>query len=413
MIKKFCQKIGFALSKVIVIAIISTMTSCIEPPLKLPAQEVLIDMPMVLVDLDVIWDLDTDWSSQWYYGWDEKDRELWGEIGYPIPSSYEIRRYYLGEKPSVPHTNVDAFTIYGTHFRRTYEFGYYDMLIWSNIDSEDGTQVVTVDEENINEVTASTTISRGMNRVTTTTTLTPGTSVLTSAANSGESSVVTALYNQPEIFYSAYPRDIHISRYKEDYDYYDEEEKCWVKQINCDLDPLVYIYLVQVIIYNNDGRIVGCSGDNAISSFSSGTSVNTGHTWNEPIMVYFGSRIKKDVDVNGKKADIIGGKLTTYGLCDMEAYSRTKASSIYTGSRTDLKNMLYVDLLFANGAQATLQADVTEQCLEQSHGGIITVVIDAKDVVLPEKPDGGSSGSLFVPTVEDYDEIVYDLVIGG
>ena len=421
MIKKFCQKIGFALSKVIVIAIISTMTSCIEPPLKLPAQEVLIDMPMVLVDLDVIWDLDTDWSSQWYYGWDEKDRELWGEIGYPIPSSYEIRRYYLGEKPSVPHTNVDAFTIYGTHFRRTYEFGYYDMLIWSNIDSEDGTQVVTVDEENINEVTASTTISRGMNRVTTTTTLTPGTSVLTSAANSGESSVVTALYNQPEIFYSAYPRDIHISRYKEDYDYYDEEEKCWVKQINCDLDPLVYIYLVQVIIYNNDGRRVGCSGDNAISSFSSGTSVNTGHTWNKPVMVYYGSRFKKDIIFEhpdtlgikqGELIDIIGGRLTTYGLCDMDSYSETKATSIYNGTRTDLKNYLYVDVKFSNGAQATIEADVTKQCLEQAHGGIITVILDGNDIVVPPGPTPGGPSSLFVPTVEDYDEVVYDLVMG-
>ena len=385
-----------------------TFQSCIEPPLKLPVEEVIIDLPLVLVDLDVVWNLDIDWKTQWYYHWDERDKELWGEIEYPQPTNYEVRRYFLGDKPQSPHTNVDAFTIYGTHFRRTYEFGYYDMLLWSNIDSKDGTQVVTINEENLNEVNASTTVTRGMSRVSSATILSSGMSVL-SGLNNLTSGVVTGLYNQPEIFYSAYPQDIHISRYKEDYDYYDEEEKCWVKQINCDLDPLVYLYLVQVIIYNNNGKITGCTGDNAISSFASGTSVNTGHTWNNPVMVYFGSRFKKNMDVEGVSADIIGGRFTTYGLCDMDSYGKTRSSSIYAGSRTDLRNNLYVDLIFSNGAQATLQADVTEQCLEQCHGGIITVILDANDIEMPPAPEPGGTGSLFVPTVEDYDEIVYEI----
>ncbi len=365
-------------------------------------------MPLVLVDLDVVWNLDIDWNTQWYYDWDNRDMELWGDIQYPQPTSYEVRRYFLGDQKRVPHTNVDGFTIYGTHFRRTYEFGYYDMLLWSNIDSEDGTQVVTINEDDLDEVTASTTVTRGMSRVASSIKVNSGSSILSGVAD-GASSTVTGLYNQPEIFYSAYPRDIHISRNQEDYDYFDEEEQCWVKQINSELDPLVYIYLVQVIIYNNDGKITGCTGDNAISAFASGTSVNTGHTWDSPVLVYFGTRFKKDMDVDGQNADIIGGKFTTYGLCDMPSYSETRASSRYAGTRTDLKNFLYVDLIFKNGAQATLQADVTDQCQNQAHGGIITVVIDAEDIDLPPDPEPGGSGSLFVPTVEDYDEVVYDI----
>lgn len=385
-----------------------TFQSCIEPPLKLPAQELIVDMPLVLVDLDVVWNLDIDWKTQWYYDWDERDRELWGDIEYPQPTNYEIRRYFLGDTPKVPHKTVDAFTIYGTHFRRTYEFGYYDMLLWSNIDSKDGTQVVTINENNINEVVASTTVTRGMNRVTSTSSVSSGTSIL-SGISDPSSGIVTGLFNQPEIFYSSYPQDIYISRNKEDYDRYDEIEKCWVKQINCTLDPLVYLYLVQVIIYNNNGKIVGCTGDNAISSFASGTSVNTGHTWNDPVMVYFGSRFKKDMDVDGVNADIIGGRFTTYGLCDMDSYSKTRSTSRYTGSRTELKNLLYVDLIFSNGAHATLQSDVTKQCLEQAHGGIITVIVDANDITIPPAPEPGGSGSLFVPTVQDYDEVIYEI----
>ena len=383
------------------------ITSCIEPPLKLPAQEVLVDVPLVLVDLDVVWNLDIDWTTQWYYDWDERDKELWGEIAYPAPTNYEVRRYFLGSEKGAKHTNVDGFTIYGTHFRRTYEFGYYDMLLWSNIDSEDGTQVVTINENDLDEVTASTTVSRGMSRVTRSIQLNPNTSVLTGAGTDA-SGVVTGLYNQPEVFYSAYPQDIYISRFQEDYDYYDEKEQCWVKHINTTLVPRVYIYLVQVVLLNNNGKITGCTGDNAISNFASGTSVNTGHTWNKPVLVYFGTRFKKDMDVDGKKADIIGGKFTTYGLCDMPSYVDTRANSRYEGSRTDLKNYLYVDLTFSNGAQATLQADVTEQCQKQAHGGVITVVLDANDIEVPPAPESGS-GSLFVPTVEDYDEIIYDI----
>lgn len=387
-----------------------TFTGCIEPPLKLPAQEVIVDLPIVLMDLEVVWDLNVDWHSTWYYDWDNVDSTLWGPISYPEPSTYELRRYYLGQQPSVPHTQVDPpYTLQTTHFRKTYEFGYYDMLIWSNIDSEDGTQVVVVDENNIDEVTATTTVTRGMTRVGSSATVTEGTSVLT---GTNEGSVVTGLYNQPEIFYSTYVQDVHISRDPDDYDYFDEEERCWVKKINSELEPLVYIYLVQVILYNNDGRIVGSTGDNAISSFASGTSINTGHTWDKPVMVYFGSRMKEDVYIKhkGVSADIIGGKFTTYGLCDMEAYSRTRGTSIYQGSRTDLKNFLYVDLQFSNGTASTLQVDVTDQCQQQAHGGVITVELNALDIT-PPSPGEQGSGSLFVPTVEDYDEIEWDIIM--
>lgn len=383
-------------------------TSCIEPPLHLPAQEVKIEMSIDLVVLNNVWNLESDWEHYWYYGWDNMDRDLWGDIAYPTPTSYEARRYFLGEKPGGPHTNVDPFTVYGNSFRRTYEFGYYDILLWSNIDSKDGTQVVTINESDLEDVKASTTVTRGMTRVQSVVGAGSSTKLLT-GSDPDSTVVVTGLYNQPEIFYSAYPRDIYISEHAEDYDYYDEQEKCWVKQLHCDLNPNVYIYLVQVIIRHNDGRIVGCSGDNAISSFASGISVNTGHTWDSPALVYFGSRYKAKAEYEGEQVDIIGGKFTTFGLCDMPSYNETKPSRIYNGGRKDLKNYLYVDLTFLNGVQGTLQADVTEQCQKQAHGGVITVIIEATEIDVPPSPDPGKTGSLFIPTVEDYDEVVYEV----
>lgn len=383
------------------------VTGCIEPPLNLPVQEVKIEMSIETEVMAEVWNLDVDWQTYWYYDWDEYDLKNWGDISYPEPKSYEVRRYFLGAEPGALHTQVDSFAIYEPHFRRAYQFGYYDMLLWSHIDNETHTQVVLFDESDLNNVHASTTYSHGMRRVATRT-ASSSFSVLSSADDG--STQVTALFNQPEVFYATIASDVHISPNKEDYDYYDEKERCWVKKLNCVLTPRVYIYLVQVIVRNNQsGRIKDVSGDNALSNMAAGTSVNTGHTWNMPAVVYFGSRMKHDMQFEGETVDVIGAKLTTFGLCDMPAYHKGLEPT-YTGSRTDLNNDLYIDITRGNGAKQTLQIDVTKQVRSQSHGGVITVVIDANE--LPDvTPDDPGSGSLFVPTVDDYEEVIYDIIM--
>ena len=59
-----------------------------------------------------------------------------------------------------------------------------------------------------------------------------------------------------------------------------------MKKIDTELKPLVYIYLVQIVLLNNDGRIKGINGNAAMSSMASLTNVNTGHTGNLPTVVY-------------------------------------------------------------------------------------------------------------------------------
>lgn len=364
--------------------ITGSLSSCIQPPLRLPAQELKIDVEARVTNMELVWGIDVDWEKDWYYGWDDQDTKIFGPIGYPEPQSYEVRRYFLGEKPHVKHSQVDAFTIEDPHFRRNYMFGYYDILLWSNIRNAQDEQTVVIDEKDLDQVTASTTISRSINL-------------------KGADEKPTALFNQPDVFYSTYPRDIYISRNTSDYDYYDENEKVWVKKIHSELTPLVYIYLVQIVVLNNNGIVRGTNGNCAISAFAPGTVVNDGHTFYAPCLVYFGSRMKKDLDYNGKKVDIIGAKFTTYGLCDMEGY-HFGASPQYSGSRADLPNYLYYDLELASGKVVSMNALITEQCQAQSHGGIITVVIDAKDIV-----DSGGEGSAFNPTVDDYENLEFEI----
>lgn len=371
------------------------VTSCIEPPLHLPGEEMLTEIPAVETELDVVWDVDADWTTSWYYGWDLKDDSIWGSIGYGQPSSYQVRRYYKGDNDRAPHTEVDAFSIRTTSFRRFFSFGYYDILIWSDVDSKDGTQVLVINEK-LDSVTATTTGTRGMSRAV---------NKLVGAKEEPDTTSVIGLRNQPEIFYAAYPENIYISRDLSDY-VYDPVEKVYIKHIETELKPLVYIYLVQIVLLNNDGRIKGINGNAALSSMASGTNVNTGHTNNQPSVIYFNTRLKRNKVVNGQPCDIIGGKLTTFGLCDMEPY--TRQGRMYTGTRNALTNYLFFDLAFSNDGVKTYSVDVTEQCQTQAHGGVITVFVDCSQLEPPTEPEK-APGSLFIPTVEDYQDVFWEI----
>lgn len=356
------------------------VNSCIQPPLVLPAEEVIVEDPMIIIDIEVDTKVDPEWRKDWCYGWDALDEELFGSLEYPEPKSFEIRRYFLGDKPAGKHTEKEDRTINNTStYRDNYRFGYYDLLFWSKVVGSEGEQVLLIDESDLEDVKATTSVTHSINL-------------------KGQDGPANALYNQPEIIYSAYPRDIYISHYKEDYDYYDEATGVWVKKIKETLTPIVYMYLVQIILENNDGRVKDVSGDCAISAFANATSVNTGHTSSEPCLVYFNSRMKKDLDYKGKNVDIIGAKFTTFGLPDTDR----KAGP------WELPNFLYYELRMASGAILPMTAEVSLQCQAQPHGGVITIVVDCNDIDDP----GGHGGSIFNPTVDDYEELEYEIPLG-
>lgn len=378
-----------------IIALLVGVNSCIEPPLNLPGQEVKVELEVAQTELHMVWDNDVQLDHEWYYGWDVKDDSIWGGIAYPLPKSYEVYRYYKGDNPMGMHKSVDVFTIDSTRFRRHFQFGYYDMLLYSNIESADGTQVLVLNETG-DSLIATTTGTRGISR-----------NILDATRSDGNDSPIGML-NQPEVFFAAYTENVYISPNLSDYEY-DPVENIYVKHLEAELRPLVYIYLVQIVLLNNeDRRIKGVNGNTAISSMASSTNVKTGHTGNMPSLVYFNTRMKQDMMVEGKRCDVFGGKLTTFGLCDNEPYSRS--GSAYKGSRSDLKNIVYFDLVWNNNQVKTYQADVTTQLQQNSHGGVITVWVDCGELTQPEG-DQESGGSLFLPTLEDYNEVQWNIEI--
>lgn len=354
-------------SFIVTASVVTLMNSCIEPPLHLPSDDKRVEITHIDADIQTIWNVKTQIGTDIAYKWDSIDVKQEGDFAYQLPKSYEVRRYFKGINPDAPYSECteDGFTTYSNKFSRNFEYGYYDLMMWSNIESVDGKQNVIIREDS-DKVTATTAKTRG------------------------------GLYNMPEVFYSTSIPNVYISRDVNDYDYYDEENNVYVKRINARLSPLVYMYLIQIELKNNDGRIVGASSNNAVSNLATTTQVNTGHTGNESGMVAFHTRMKDDV---------IGGKLTTFGLCDMDGYN-TDSTSIYKGHH-DGKNYLYADLTFANGKTKTCKIDITDQLKSHCHGGVITAVIDCDKIEVPE----GDVSIPFLPTVKDYDEVTWEIHI--
>ena len=367
-----------------------SITSCIEPPLHLPGQEMKIILPQVDTDIDVAWDVHTDVQVKYHFGWEETDAALWDSLEYPMPKLIEVRRYYTGENPDGAIVGKDGFTIDTPSFRKYFQFGYYNLLFWSDVDFKGESPNVQIDESNPNNVIAYTNGSKGFN------------------GRSENDDAIIGLHDQPEMMYGAYPKDVHISENLNDYEY-DAENNVYIKHIEAILKPLVYMYLVQIVLHNNESIVQDVDGNAAITSLARGTIVNTGHTLDDACMVYMPTRMKKGIKIDGEEVDIVGGRLNTFGLCDMERYDSNKGTS-YQGGRSDLHNYIYFDLTLADGTVKTYRRDITDQMKKQAYGGIITIDIDCMQLE-PEYQSELKMESLFLPTIEDYKEVIWHFEI--
>lgn len=367
-----------------------SITSCIEPPLHLPGQEMKIILPQVDTDIDVAWDVHTDVQVKYHFGWDETDAALWDSLEYPMPKLIEVRRYYTGENPDGAIVGKDGFTIDTPSFRKYFQFGYYNLLFWSDVDFKGESPNVQIDESNPNNVIAYTNGSKGFN------------------GRSENDDAIIGLHDQPEMMYGAYPKDVHISENLNDYEY-DAENNVYIKHIEAILKPLVYMYLVQIVLHNNESIVQDVDGNAAITSLARGTIVNTGHTLDDACMVYMPTRMKKGIKIDSEEVDIVGGRLNTFGLCDMERYDSNKGTT-YQGGRSDLHNYIYFDLTLADGTVKTYRRDITDQMKKQAYGGIITIDIDCMQLE-PEYQSELKMESLFLPTIEDYKEVIWHFEI--
>ena len=367
-----------------------------EPDLHLhnDSADITMDMPAVDFDLSVYWDyifnidVEYDWKAEWVYGWDDADKSLFGDIGYTDPTAFEIRRYYTHDVPMAEHEAPYKHHITGSSLFARYNYGYWDILAWNDIQTADGIQSIRIDEESSYDYVL---------------------------AHTGQSMIptryethYTRAFYQPEELFSAYERGIEINRNLDNFEF-DKERNCWVRKLKMVLQPVTYIYLIQVILHNNNrnGRIVTSTDGNAnLCGMARTVTLNTGITGDDAITVHFNARMKKDVITKSNETvDIIGGKVLTFGIPKLNP--NTLSTRAYTESlqkvrSADLGNRHYFDVTmqFRNGMDSTFVFDVTDKVRKLFRGGVITLELDMDTVPVPTR----KGGSGFDAVVKDFEE---------
>ena len=113
-------------------------------------------------------------------------------------------------------------------------------------------------------------------------------------------------------------------------------------------------------------------------------------------LVPYGTPADDPRRLTAERVDIVGGRLTTFGMC-----SQTPRNIHHVDEVTD-KNRHYMDVTmqFNNGMDSTFVFDVTEQVRERYKGGVITVELDMDTIPIPTR----SGGSGFDAVVKDFED---------
>lgn len=369
---------------------IANFTACSpEPPLHLyDGGDGAMTLIFTKLDLDVYWDyqlemgVQYDWRAEWFYDWDEEDERTFGPIDYnPLPNIFNLYRYFTANTPYGPHDHLVKNTIEGTTFRGLFQWGFWDVLVFNEPQLREGVQSIVFDEgSTLDSVTAYTHESMSASR--------------------HHAPRFTRAFYQPEALFTAYEQGIDINRELTGFEY-DSLQNIWIKKMNMILRPITYIYLTQLIVHNNNNKIVGVEGSATLSGMARSTTLNSGKGGTDAIDVTFNTRWKKDRNVRGENVDIAGGKLMTFGICNQQC---NKINSIHE-VKDDNDHFMDIKLLFNNGMDSTFVFNVTEQVRRRYKGGVLTVEIDMDTIQVPTR----SGGSAFDAVVKDFVEEQHEI----
>ena len=354
-----------------------------EPKLHLhEGGPIKIVFPFVNLDLEAYWDYERvygtkyDWKSEWYYGWDDKDAELYGTIGYTEPKAFQLRGYYTKDDPTAPHTQKRDESFTGNSHLLKVDWGFWDFLVWNDVVTLDGVQNLNFDEtSSLEYVTAYTNQTMSPSRY--------------------QAPRYTRSFWEPEALFAAYQEDVDINRDLEGFTY-DPEENIWIKNLKMYLYPITYIYLPQIILHHNNNKIVNVDGSGNLSGMARTVNLNTGIPGTDAITVNYNLRFKPKCDMNGETVDIIGGRFLTFGLCGLNPRNITQKVEI----KDDLRHYMDVNMQFNNGLDSTFVFDLTDQVRKLYKGGVLTIELDMDTIPIPFR----SGGSAFDAVVKDFED---------
>ena len=340
----------------------------IEPPLhlrKAVATKVVVETK---VNLNVMWQV--NWAAQWQFGWNVA---VLGALGYQDPASMRLHIYTQGtDGQPIAHT-VHNFV--GTEASMEVFVGTHDLLFHNN-DSE---ALLFKSEGDLDPIQCYTRqISTGLKTSSPVYTMAQKSAGITTKADDPIQEPVSLM---PESLFSLYDINRRITENPEDYVY---ENGRYVLKIEGELSPSTYIYLIQVKLLNNNGRVIGSSGGGAITGMAEGVDLSTRETWTRavcvPMDVYF-----------DKEQDMLGAKVFTFGIPGCNPYDDASVAAAPEKDHYFVLNVSYV-----NGSWRNIRMDITDQVRALPLGGVIYLEIDVDDFPPDESAGGGGGFSALI-----------------
>ena len=306
------------------------------------------------VNIETMWQ--ADWQSKWQVDWNEATH---GEIGYTQPETYHMD-YFMANGEWIGQRDME-----GNSIRLDLGHGSYDLLTYNN------------DTQNIRFSQAADWSS-----------LIATTEAETQVSLPDTLKKKLDIREMPDQLFSMHATNIVVSDRLEDYEYI-PGENIYLLKLNAELTPRTFIYLVQVELKNNNGRVIG-SGNMTMTGLASSVDLVSRKNGKEAIAHHFGTVFQQK-----EESGLIGGRLVTFGLPDcIPGESLPDAA-------TQQPNLCYIVLKFSNGNRGCYPVNVTEQMRALPLGGVINIVLDVEN--LP-KIDGDSSNRGWGMDVNGWDQ---------
>ena len=302
------------------------------------------------INVETMWQV--DWQDKWQVSWNESTQ---GKLGYTAPETYHLD-YFLSDGNWIGQRDMASNSI-----RLDLGHGSYDLLTYNNdtqnirLTQADDWSSLVASTETENNVILPDTLRQKLD-----------------------------IREMPDELFSMHATNVVVSDRLEDYTYI-PEENIYLLKLNAELTPRTFIYLIQVELKNNDGRVKG-SGNLTVTGLASSVDLISRKNSSEAIAHHFGTVFQQD-------QNLIGGRLVTFGL------PNCIPGETLPDEATQERNLCYVVLKFSNGYRGCIPVDITDQMRALPQGGVINIVMDIEKLPMP----GGGSGGWGIG-VNDWDK---------
>ena len=328
----------------------------IDPPLHLRKAATTAVVMQTSVTTDLYWQV--NWQAEWDFVW---KTNLYGPIGYRLPTAMRMHVYTHGDTAEpIQHF---SYNFEGMSGQAEIFLGVHDLL-FHNIRSEYNLFRQDSELADVNAYTRI--ISSGLRSsipVMTTRQKTQG----TRAGDDGDGYAGDEpVAYMPDDLFSLLDKNRVITDNLDDYEY---EDGRYVLKIRGDLLPASFIYLIQVKLLNNLGRVTGSSSGAALTGVASEVDLNTRETSPKTVCVPTNVMINSEAD-----PDLLGMRFMTFGIPGCNPYDAASVAAAPAG-----RHFLVLNLNFATGKYKNVRIDITDLVRALPTGGVISLELDVND----------------------------------